>query len=141
MKILIASNGDPAALRAAQAAPCLLESTPSFTVLAVVPEAGTPFLDRSTTEDRNRQWALEAGPLANRTISVLGQPAQSRIAHGNPGYEIVKLAHSEAFHLVVVGASRRSAIGGLLHRSVSRYVADHASCPVLVVPMATERPD
>lgn len=51
--------------------------------------------------------------------------------HGEPGREIVRV--SESAHAVVVGSRGRRDGAAVLFGSVSRYVVEHAACPILVV--------
>ncbi|MGH4014004.1 MAG: universal stress protein [Pseudonocardiaceae bacterium] len=72
-------------------------------------------------------------PKGSRRVAV-----QQKVAHGTAGPALV--AEAAGADLLVVGHTPRS-ISGRLHRSVSWYCAQHATCPVLVIPpaMAAQR--
>jgi nucleotide-binding universal stress UspA family protein len=138
-RVLIATNGCDAALRATRHAAELLGCHHDFTVLAVAPEATTPFLDGSTTAEINETYEHELEPALDNTVAALGVPARRRMEHGNPAFRIVEVADRERADLIVLGARRRRRLRDLLHWSVSGYVIDHASCPVLVLPANARR--
>ena len=64
---------------------------------------------------------------------VLGADAEveRKLVEGDAGEALV--AESEAAQLVVVGSHGRSGFKAALLGSVSRHVANHAACPVVVV--------
>ncbi len=61
--------------------------------------------------------------------------------HAEPGHEMVRI--SENAYAVVVGSRGRRDAASVLFGSVSRYVVQHAKCPVLVVqrPVDAEEPE
>jgi nucleotide-binding universal stress UspA family protein len=71
----------------------------------------------------------------DRDIELLreqGQHIDTRILEGPAGPTLE--TESKGADLLVVGRRGRSPIGRLLLGSVSRHVAAHATCPVVVVP-------
>jgi nucleotide-binding universal stress UspA family protein len=60
-----------------------------------------------------------------------GVEVEQRLVEGDPGDALV--AASESAALVVVGSHGRSGLKAALLGSVSRHVASHAACPVVVV--------
>ena len=56
---------------------------------------------------------------------------EQKLVEGDPGAALV--AESEAAELVVVGSHGRSGLKAALLGSVSRHVANHAACPVVIV--------
>ena len=60
-----------------------------------------------------------------------GLEVQQRLVEGDPGDALV--IASESAELVVVGSHGRSGLRAALLGSVSRHVATHAACPVVVV--------
>lgn len=57
----------------------------------------------------------------------------TKLLHGNPANEIVKLAKDEKFDLIVIGSRGLSGIKELLLGSVSSKVVNSAMVPVLVI--------
>jgi len=57
------------------------------------------------------------------------------VGGGYAGEVLVQEGHGAA--VLVVGRRGRGGLAGLLMGSVSRHVADHASCPVTIVPPLT----
>lgn len=53
------------------------------------------------------------------------------VKHGHPAEALLDAAHGAT--MLVVGSRGLGGFSGLLLGSVSRYVAEHATCPVLVV--------
>jgi nucleotide-binding universal stress UspA family protein len=133
--IMIASDGDRASVQAARAVSSLFDTTHSFTILTVVGNVSTAFLEDATIDEHHRAIEEEACRGMEATVDALGKPAEIRVAHGNPAQLIVDAAKITGSDLLVLGTNRGSHLGHFFHRSVSKYVVDHASCPVLVVPM------
>jgi nucleotide-binding universal stress UspA family protein len=76
--------------------------------------------------------------ILNSLQQALGEPPrdlviQRKIALGRPEKELSSLG-SHDDDLIVIGASRRRRWLHPLRRSISKYCATHARCPVLVVP-------
>lgn len=73
--------------------------------------------------------------LTEAVAEVLGdEPGleiEQRLVEGDPGDALV--GASDSAELVVVGSHGRSGIRAALLGSVSRHVASHAACPVVVV--------
>ena len=57
----------------------------------------------------------------------------TKLLHGNPADEIVKLAKDGKFDLIVIGSRGLSGVKELILGSVSSKVVNHATVPVLVV--------
>jgi nucleotide-binding universal stress UspA family protein len=74
--------------------------------------------------------ALEAA-VADALAAAPGIEVEQKLVEGDPGDALV--AASESAQLVVVGSHGRSGIQAALLGSVSRHVASHAGCPVVVV--------
>jgi nucleotide-binding universal stress UspA family protein len=51
---------------------------------------------------------------------------------GDPAQELTRLAH--AVDLLVVGSRGQGPVGRFINGSVSRHLARHSACPLLVVP-------
>jgi nucleotide-binding universal stress UspA family protein len=64
---------------------------------------------------------------------VTAVPRTVRAVSGLPGPALVEAGH-RGIDVLVTGSRGYGPVGGVLLGSVSRYVADHAPCPLLVVP-------
>lgn len=87
--------------------------------------------------DGARQAQAEA---LTRALSVAGDhgvTVGSEVFEGDPGARLVEA--SRGARLLVVGSRSLGAVRAVLLGSVSRYVARHAECPVVVVPGRHER--
>jgi nucleotide-binding universal stress UspA family protein len=62
-----------------------------------------------------------------------GIAARFLVWQGEPGAGLLEAALAEGAALLVVGSHRRGRLGRLILGSVSAYVVDHATVPVLVV--------
>jgi nucleotide-binding universal stress UspA family protein len=75
------------------------------------------------------------GVLAEAVSGALGDEhaaeIEQKLVEGDPGDALV--AESQSAELVVVGSHGRSGLKAALLGSVSRHVATHAACPVVVV--------
>jgi nucleotide-binding universal stress UspA family protein len=87
-----------------------------------------------------RDWDEIATELAERharegceLASGEGFTARSLTASGKPAAAILRVANEQEVSVIVLGAGRRGALGGLLG-SVSARVAERAAQPVLVIP-------
>jgi len=69
--------------------------------------------------------------------SGLAQPIEAVLVEGSPASAL--LAESEDADLLVVGARGHGGFVGLLLGSVSNQVAQHARCPVVIVPSVTTK--
>ena len=88
-------------------------------------------LDRAREEIRER-----ARELAERVAGWLreqGLTAEAAVRDGEPGPAIVEEAKEWDADLIVVGSRGHTGLRRMLEGSVSRYVVDHAPCPVEVV--------
>jgi nucleotide-binding universal stress UspA family protein len=53
---------------------------------------------------------------------------------GSPGFELIKIAKSKEYDLIVMGSHGHSDIAGLFLGSVTHKVLNKIYCPVLIVP-------
>lgn len=84
------------------------------------------FKEELRTESENRLARL--AKEVNDGISI-----ETRLVWGNAADQIVKLAESEHFELIVMSTHGRSGLGRFLLGSVAEQVIRHAPCPVLAV--------
>jgi len=68
-----------------------------------------------------------------KSLAEHGVKANTRLLHGDPATEIIKMAHDEQFDLIVCGSHGAGNLTGLLLGSVSRELVLNAPCSVLVV--------
>jgi nucleotide-binding universal stress UspA family protein len=137
--ILVALDGSDIAHEAASAALDLLGPTHTWELLAVVsphdqPDSGViGRIDRPTLApeviDQHRRQAQADALEVGRALDMDGEV---RVETGEPGPVICRTADDLAVDLVVVGSHGRGSVGRALLGSVSRYVLEHASCPVFV---------
>ncbi len=86
------------------------------------------------TADARAQLDGALGPVHDEleSIGTLGHTVTTRLIEGAPGPNLV--TESKGAALVVVGRRGHSGLARLMMGSVSRYIATHAPCPVVVVP-------
>ena len=154
MHVLVATDGSPAAVDAAQRAVALLAPPDRVTVLTVltsVPEDAFPdelgAFDEVeeydeplySSEQRGRQWDAaigEANADIERTAAAFrtATKVESRIEAGDVADTIGQVARQLAVDLIVVGNGKHSKLRQLTHRSVTDRVTRDAPCAVLVIP-------
>jgi nucleotide-binding universal stress UspA family protein len=95
-------------------------------------DAGHP--DLPMWEKRAQERGLEVVETVVDDILGTGRPrgVQLCAVEGDPA--AVLLAEAEHADLVVVGSRGRGGVAGLLLGSVSQRLAQHAACPVVIVP-------
>jgi len=139
-RILIATDGSPAALQAVELGLDLAEehgSQVTFVHVApaadVLPVAGFalagPVSVPHALDEHDRQALDEALELAEER----GIPALTRLLVGNAAKQIVAYGDEIGADLIVVGSRGLGAIEGTLLGSVSRKVLKEAKRPVLIV--------
>jgi nucleotide-binding universal stress UspA family protein len=136
-RIVVASDGSPAAARAVALAASLpwpggtvIEALRVDEPLAVdleLPPDAYEALQAEIRRETDEQLALVSGQLAApgrqvRTVAVSGRPASAIVA-------LAEHAHAD---LVIVGSRGRGPLASMLLGSVAAEVVDHAPCPVLV---------
>lgn len=88
------------------------------------PEASAE-IDEAATE--------EARAAIDQIVADLGVPAERLVVHGDPAYEICRVAGGDSFDVLVIGSHGAGFVKRVLLGSVSHHVMHHAPCPVLVV--------
>lgn len=83
-------------------------------------------------ENRAGEVAAEGA----EAVHLIGVEVTAAVVSGPAAAALVELSHSA--DLVVVGSHRRQVMAGLLLGGVSRQVATHAACPVVVVRRAEQ---
>ena len=88
-------------------------------------------LDRARQEVRERSTELTervGGWLREQGLTV-----ETTVRDGEPGPAVIEEAREWGADLIVLGSRGHSGLRRLLEGSVSRYVVDHAPCPVEVI--------
>ena len=102
-----------------------------------VPPAQELWYDAGGDLDRAREEINDrSDELVERTCDWLreqGLSAEGAVRDGEPGPAVVEEAKEWGAGLVVIGSRGHTGLRRLLEGSVSRYVVDHAPCPVEVV--------
>lgn len=135
-RILLATDGSPSSLKAAETAAALARLTPDSSVtvfhvlhvpMVLLPSWETPIdlMVRRTARD-----------VIEETVARLGLPpeqVQAEVQIGDPADEIVQIARDDQFDVVVMGTRGLSPLTEIILGGVSHRVASTATCPVLLV--------
>lgn len=133
MRILLASDGSPDAVQAAEwVAASGLPKGASILVLSVVTSAVARVLPTAVAEGL---WndARTAAEQTRAVLGVNGTAVEVRIQEGDARDEIMRVADEWEADLVVVGSRGLGRAEGFVLGTVSLAVVRHCSCPVLVV--------
>jgi nucleotide-binding universal stress UspA family protein len=106
-----------------------------LTVLAVAPAPGSIWGISGAlpaSEETTEKVKHAAQEMVDKAVSSDGQAVIVRSVSGVPADELIKSA--EDADLLVVGARGSGGFARLVMGSVSSQVAQHAHCPVVVVP-------
>lgn len=135
-RILLATDGSPSSLKAAETAATLARLTPdsSVTVFHVlhVPMVLLPAWD-TPIDLMVRRSARE---VIDETVKAMGLPPEqvhAEVQMGDPATEIIQMASTAPFDVIVMGSRGLSPIQEILLGGVSHRVANSATCPVLLV--------
>lgn len=139
MRILVAVDGSPVAVRAARYAARLslaLKGIPQVVLLsvdapllmAVAVELGVHGVEKYHAE--NGAFALKA---VKSSLNRLHVQYETKLLIGDPAERIVKHAKAGKFDLVVMGSHGRSAFKSLFLGSVTTKVIAHSQVPVTIV--------
>jgi nucleotide-binding universal stress UspA family protein len=91
----------------------------------------------------DEDWAGATEKLLSETVrDALGDdssvPVRTKVVEGQSAR--VLLDESAGADLLVVGSRGRGGFAGLLLGSVSQHCVQHANCPIVVLPPASDRP-
>lgn len=144
MRIMIATDGSPSALRAVHGV--AQRTWPAGTEVEVVTvvHARVPYIPEPTligaavyadVLERDRQEGAPARVREAEQIlaGVPGLSVRTAILEGDPGKAIVEEAERSKADLLLVGSHGYGPVKRMLLGSVSRYVAEHAPCTVEIV--------
>lgn len=137
----VAFDGREQSRRALRAATVLARRLDAALVLigAVDPGPSDPLVPHLPDPQPDRELSRGMRTTLERTAAQLlqrGFGVSIRVALGAPGAAIAG-ACSDGIDLLVAGSRAHRPMRNLLAGSVSRYLVDHAPCPVLVVPQHT----
>jgi len=142
-RIMVAYNDDNQSAQALQAAIELAKAAsaevdlisiynlPNFRVLEDVNPDITTFANQFEESSRKHLEAIQA--QAAEIISQENITVRQYIWEGKPGPIITEYAQGLKVDLIVVGSHNRTGIDRMLAGSVSTYVLQHTSCPVLII--------
>ncbi|NLL18104.1 MAG: universal stress protein [Clostridia bacterium] len=142
-RILLATDGSPNSLRAAQKAKdlALLIPNASITVIHVLPL--TPELTIELQKElESQEFTFEealrekARPVFKRTLNSLGEAGLNvltRLETGHPAERIAEAANSGDYDLVVIGSRGLGDWQEILLGSVSEKVCHSVHIPVLII--------
>lgn len=146
MRILVGTDGSEDAVEAARQAFGVLAAADIVTVVCVAesPPEATAGLESgfaggvASPEEVDAAYQAasnEAQRAIDATLVAVpaGVTVDQRIENGDPGPVLVRLSSELPADVVVVGSRGRGAVKRALLGSVSTHVANHATCPVLVV--------
>lgn len=142
MHILIATDGSPRSIRAAQRASELMKTADAVTLLTVLTEvpgddAGGIEGSVYSAEEQETMWNEEmadARDELSRTAQVLANAnVTKRIEVGDVAQTVVRVAEELGVDAIVVASHGRTGLERLFLGSVSEHIVRHAHCPVLVV--------
>jgi nucleotide-binding universal stress UspA family protein len=149
MKVMIATDGSDAAVKAARAATRLLHPDARIELVTVIDARHDPMEDAGgfegpviTEEEADEEWrqALEAGreALARTEAAVVETGAtvdEERLvpSAGTVDGALTRLVAEEAPDLLVLGSAREGWFDRLFHRSVDDHLLHHPPCPLLIV--------
>jgi nucleotide-binding universal stress UspA family protein len=103
-------------------------------VLSVVELEGVPPVSVEPTDWTSE--TVEAMRVERSRLQAI-PGADADVVFGDPAQELTRLA--DAVDLLVVGARGQGPLGRLINGSVSRHLARHSACPLLVVPRAVSQ--
>ncbi|MEX2104095.1 MAG: universal stress protein [Bacilli bacterium] len=135
-KILIAADGSPHSLRAADHAMKIAAYDPETLVVIVYAIDS----DHVKTEVLHNWNALDRTDIRKKRVIEVEEKAvmagvkfETCILHGEPGPIIVKYANENKVDLIVLGSRGLNALQEFVLGSVSHKVAKRANCPVMIV--------
>jgi nucleotide-binding universal stress UspA family protein len=143
-RAIVATDGSEGAIEAARRALELLRGDTEITLVTVMPEtlwpedtAGGlegPLLSEEEARDRASADAAAADTaLADTARAAAIVDAERVRVTGEAGPALCQLAEDMQADVLVVGSENKGVLRRVLVGSASRYVVDHAPCPVLVV--------
>lgn len=139
MKLLLPTDGSPAALRAVNHAVALMPMVRELEAHLLHVQAPVDswevksHMGAAEIAEIQRRKADDALRDARTTLQAVGIPFVTHVEEGDPSEVIVRLADDLGCHQVVMGTRGMGALSGLLMGSVSSKVLQRASMPVTLV--------
>ena len=142
MKILIACDGSPSALKAVTAAVHLVQQlavpeAQAVTLINVHDDVGLRhakvMVGKGAVVDYLREISEEELRLARALLDAAGVKHDMEIRTGHVAQEIARCADEGHYDLIVLGAKGRGAMADLLLGSVAQRVMAMANVPVMLV--------
>lgn len=141
MKILVATDGSKAALKAVKYAGKLVRqlssASSSITLISVHDDVGLrrakAFVGRDVVADYLRETSEKELKSARKVLDEAGVKHDMVVRTGHVAQEIVQCAKTGKFDMIVLGSKGRSAIADMLIGSVAQRVLATAEAPVLLV--------
>ncbi|MEW6173759.1 MAG: universal stress protein [Bacillota bacterium] len=135
-KIMVAFDGSPPSFEALRAALDLAEKYHSALVCVSVvhlPEYAGTLDEVDENIQRARQYYEKPLQQAAFLATEKGVELKSEVLYGHAGERLVEYAFREGIDLIVTGARGLSGLRRYLLGSVSNYLVNNATCPVLVI--------
>jgi len=137
-RILVPIDGSESSLRtldyAAELASILGSQIELFHVIAPLPSTVQRYFQVNDLTQEIHGFGREMLEDAQKTISEkYNLEIETDLIYGDPANEICEKAKKNQFDLIVIGSRGLSDISSIIMGSVSRRVARHAVCPVLIV--------
>lgn len=145
MRIVVATDGSPAAIDAAGRGVRLLANADEIAVLSVAQPSLVPLTSAVLSDSSSdavasaTAWDLAVAEARNsiaQTAQALRRPStvvRERVEVGNPAESICEVARDLQADVIVLGSRGRGLFRQALLGSVSAAVVKHAPCPVLVI--------
>jgi universal stress protein A len=140
-RILLASDFSKASRKAfAVAVMMAKQNRTSLTVLHVIAPMAPIAPDQYIGPETWRELDVEARRWARQKVAALtakarksGVRAEGLVADGSPAPQIVRIAKSKRFDLVIIGTHGRTGLARFFLGSVAGRVVSTAPCPVMTV--------
>lgn len=138
-RALLATDGSESACDALRRGSQLLGSAADLTVVCIaqiptpLTAAGRLGVGSSPGAEVVADARRRAVNAVATTVDALDTSAKALVRLGSPGRTLCELASEGDYDVLVVGSHGAGFLERVLIGSVSKYVIDHAPCPVLVV--------
>jgi nucleotide-binding universal stress UspA family protein len=104
-----------------------------ITPMPAVALAGPVAVPDDALTESNQSMIRDAEATVAATAAALGIDAATRVATGDPGAELCRIADDENADVIVIGSHGSGFWKRVVLGSVSHYVLHHAPCAVFVV--------